>query len=132
MFCDISKAFDRVWHIGLLFKHESIGVSDSLSLWFKSYLADLKQRVVLPGALSAWKCIKSGVPQGSFLGPLFFLIYINDIVVDIHSSIRLFADDTSLYIIVDNPQQAANLLNADLTYGLLDGLYLLIPPNLNL
>ena len=114
VFCDISKAFDRVWHRGLLFKPESIGVSDSLLLWFKSYLADRKQRVVLPGAVSAWKYIKAGVPQGSILGPLLFLIYINDIVVDIHSNIRLFADDTSLYIIVDNPQQAANLLNADL------------------
>ena len=114
VFCDISKAFDRVWHRGLLFKLESIGVSDSLLLWFKSYLADRKKRVVLPGAVSAWKYIKAGVPQGSILRPLLFLIYINDIVVDIHSSIRLFADDTSLYIIVDNPQQAANLLNADL------------------
>ena len=114
VFCDISKAFDRVWHRGLLFKLEPIGVSDSLLSWFKSYLADRKQRVVLPGAVSAWKYIKAGVPKGSILGPLLFLIYINDIVVDIHSSIRLFADDTSLYIIVDNPHQAANLLNADL------------------
>ena len=88
--------------------------SDSLLIWFKSYLADCKQKVVLPGAVSAWKYINAGVPQGSISGPLLFLIYINDIVVDIHSSIRLFADDTSLYIIVDNPQQAANLLNADL------------------
>ena len=79
-----------------------------------SYLADRKQRVVLPGAVSAWKYIKAGVPQGSILGPLLYFIYINDIVVDIHPSIRLFADDTSLYIIVDNPQQAATFLNADL------------------
>ena len=67
VFCDISKAFDRVWHRGLLFKLESIGVSDFLLLWFKSYLADRKQRVVLPGAVSAWKYIKEGVSQGSIL-----------------------------------------------------------------
>ena len=92
---------------------KEVGASDSILLWFKSYLADRKQRVVLPGAVSAWKYIKAGVPQGSNLGPLLFLIYITDIVVDIHFSIRLIADDTSL--IVDNPQQAANLLNADLS-----------------
>ena len=115
VFCDISKAFDRVWHKGLLFKLKSIGVSDSLLLWFSDYLAERKQRVVLPGAASSWKHKKAGVPQGSILGPLLFLIYINDIVEDIHSSIRLFADDTSLYIIVENPLLAANTLNADLT-----------------
>ena len=114
VFCDISKAFDRVWHEGLLFKLKSIGISDSLLLWFRDYLAIRKQRVVLPGAASSWKHIKAGVPQGSILGPLLFLIYINDIVEDIHSCIRLFADDTSLYIIVDNPLQAAESLNEDL------------------
>ena len=114
VFCDISKAFDRVWHRGLLYKLESAGISGSLLLWFKDYLNDRKQRVVLPGSASSWAFIKAGVPQGSILGPLLFLIYINDIVDDIHSCIRLFADDTSLYIIVDNPISAADELNADL------------------
>ena len=114
VFCDISKAFDRVWHKGLLYKLQSVGISDSLLLWFRNYLAERKQRVVLPGGASSWKYIKAGVPQGSILGPLLFLIYINDIVDEIHSCIRLFADDTSLYIIVDNPLQAAATLNEDL------------------
>ena len=114
IFCDISKAFDRVWHKGLLFKLKSAGVSGSLLTWFFDYLTDRKQRVVLPGVNSSWTSVKAGVPQGSILGPLMFLLYINDIVVDINSSIRLFADDTSLYIIVDDPIQAAEQLNLDL------------------
>ena len=71
VFGDISKAFDRVWHIGLLFKLESIGVSDSLLLWFKSYLADRKQRVVLAGAVTTWKYIKAGVPPRLYLRTSF-------------------------------------------------------------
>ena len=82
--------------------------------WFSDYLTNRKQRVVLPGVNSSWTSVKAGVPQGSILGPLLFLLYINDIVVDINSSIRLFADDTSLYIIVDDPIQAAEQLNLDL------------------
>ena len=114
VFCVVSKAFDRVWHTGLLYKLESIGISDNLVLWFSDYLSESKQRVVIPGATSSWKSIKAGVPQGSILGPLLFLIYFNNIVDDIHSCIRLFADDTSLYIIDDNPIQAAETLNTDL------------------
>ena len=75
VFCDISKAFDRVWHRGLLYKLESAGISGSLLLWFKDYLNDRKQRVVLPGSASSWAFIKAGVPQGSILGPILFLIY---------------------------------------------------------
>ena len=114
IFCDISKAFDRVWHKGLLLKLEAAGISGNLLLWFASYLDNRRQRVVLPGANSRWNSIHAGVPQGSVLGPLLFLLFINDIVNDIGSSIRLFADDTSLYIIVENPELAAQLLNTDL------------------
>ena len=107
IFCDVCKAFDRVWHKGLLFKLKSVGITDSLLDWFEDYLSNRKQRVVLPGATSRWTNIKAGVPQGCILGPLLFLVYINDIVDEINSNIRLFADDTSLYIIVENPIEAA-------------------------
>ena len=70
---------------------------------------------MLPGANSDWISVKAGVPQGSIIGPLLFLLYINDIVENINSSIRLFADDTCLYIIVDNPTEAANQLNSELS-----------------
>ena len=114
VFCDISKAFDRVWHDGLLYKLKLIGVSGNVLSWFTSYLTGRKQRVVLPGTQSAWNDITAGVPQGSILGPLLFLIYINDIVSDINARIRLFADDTSLFLIVEDPSAAAAILNEDL------------------
>ena len=93
---------------------EAAGITGSLLTWFRSYLTNRKQRVVLPGVQSNWNYIRAGVPQGSILGPLLFLLFINDIVTDIGSNIRLFADDTSLYMIVDNPTATAELLNLDL------------------
>ena len=114
MFCDISKAFDRVWHRGLLFKLSRLGIKGPLLDWFSSYLSSRKQRVVYANSSSNWTSINAGVPQGSILGPLLFLIYINDIVNNINAKVRLFADDTSLYIVVDTPIAAAATLNNDL------------------
>ena len=115
VFLDISKAFDRVWHAGLLFKLQSAGISNNLLAWFKDYLTDRQQRVVINGQSSDWANIKAGVPQGSVLGPLLFLLYINDISHVIqHCQIRLFADDTCLFIEVDNREDAADKINKDL------------------
>ena len=112
--CEKSKAFDRVWHKGLLFKLKQAGTDQSLLQWLSSYLLNRKQRVHIPGGSSHWLPIEASAPQGSILGPLLFLIYINDIVTNIKSTVRLFADDTSLYLIVDGPAEAARCLNSDL------------------
>ena len=114
VFCDVSKAFDRVWHEGLLLKRKAAGVTWKVLAWFKKYLFNRKQRVILPGVTSDWAYIRAGVPQGSILGPLLFLLFVTDIVLDTESNVRLFADDTSLNIIVDDPITAANCLNIDL------------------
>ena len=82
--------------------------------WFQSYLTNRFQRVVIPGGISEWLEILAGVPQGSILGLLLLIVFINDIVKEVQSNIRLFADDTSLYIIVDLPDSAAQILNLDL------------------
>ena len=113
VFCDISKAFDKVWHEGLIYKLSKYGIDGSLINWFKSYLSDRKQRVVNEGYKSQWEHTSAGVPQGSVLGPYLFLIYINDIVDNINCNIRLFADDTSLFTIIEN-NDSIKLLNEDL------------------
>ena len=114
IFLDISKAFDKVWHEGIIFKLKCNGISGNLLSFFKNYLHGRYQRVVLNGKLSDWKEINSGVPQGSVLGPLLFLIYINDLTDNIASDMRLFADDSSLYTIVKDVQQSHRQLNKDL------------------
>ena len=96
VFLDISKAFDKIWHSGLLFKLKKRGIRGNLLKLLESYLRNRSQRVTLNGSFSEFLLIISGVPQGSILGPLLFLIYLNDIVDDISCHISLFADDTSL------------------------------------
>ena len=114
VFLDISKAFDKVWHDGLLFKLKQNGISGKLLKFFESYLHNRKQRVSLNGFNSEYSEIESGVPQGSVLGPLLFLVYINDLEKNIKSNVKFFADDTMLYSIVVDPSTSASELNHDL------------------
>ena len=114
VFLDISKAFDKVWHKGLLRKLESLGVRDPLLKWIRSYLSDRIQHVLIEGQSSDWDRVEAGVPQGPVLGPLLFLIYINDITCDLQSDSFLYADDTSLLEVVDDPTFSAVSLNNDL------------------
>jgi len=114
VFCDISKAFDKVWHKGLIYKLKCVGVRNHILTWLINYLSNRKQAVVIKGEISSYKPISAGVPQGSVLGPLLFLIYINDIVNHVQSITKLFADDTSLYSMVHDNITRSAVLNADL------------------
>lgn len=114
VFLDLSKAFDRVWHDGLIYKLQLYGVSGPFLALLKSFLSKRKQRTVLNGKCSNWKEISAGVPQGSILGPLLFLIYINDLTDELKCNVKLFADDTSIFRVVDDLNEAASDLNHDL------------------
>ena len=114
VFLDISKAFDRVWHDGLIHKLNKVGVHGKLLKWLKSYLSKRSQRVLINGKFSSFIEITSGVPQGSILGPLLFLIYFNDIVDDVKNHIFLFADDTTIVSINSTWENVQFSLNEDL------------------
>ena len=114
IFLDICKAFDKVWIQGLFFKLQRIGLRDSCIEWFKSYLTGRNQKVVLFGVSSDTLFLNAGVPQGSILGSLLFLIFIDDIDKNICSDMSLFADDSSLIKTYNNMQEAESCLNQDL------------------
>ena len=94
---DISKAFDRVWHAGLLHKRKSYGISGQIFGLISSFLSNRRLRVVLDGKSSQEYLVNAGVPQGYILGPTLFLLYINDLPDDVICTIAIYADDTTLY-----------------------------------
>ena len=94
---DISKAFDRVWHAGLLQKLKSYGISGQIFGLISSFLSNRRLRVVLDGKSSQEYPVNAGVPQGSILGPTLFLLYINDLPDDVICNVAIYADDATLY-----------------------------------
>ena len=115
LFLDLSKAFDCIDHCILIKKLRFYGIRGSALKWFESYLSNRKQYVSIDNFNSQYKDISVGVPQGSNLGPLLFLIYINDLqfVSDI-LSVLLFADDTSLVVSGKDPAILNNVINAEM------------------
>ena len=114
VFFDMPKAFDKIQYEGMIFKFKSMDFSDTLLDLIGSFLENRFQRVVLSGQISQWLPAKASIPQGSILRPLFFLIYINDLSIDIVSTVKLFGDDTSLFSIIHDAKTTAYELNKDL------------------
>ena len=97
IYMDFQKAFDTVPHRRLLLKAEAMGVRGNILKWMQSFLRHRQQCVVINGTYSSQVPVTNGIPQGSVLGPVLFILYINDLPVGITSSVKMFADDTKLY-----------------------------------
>ena len=108
---DFSKAFDKFNHLKLLFKLSTHGIKGKPLKWISSFLGGRTQAVVLERECSSEVSVTSGVPQCSVLGPLLFLLYINDLPEKMLSQIRLFADDTAVFLTVNNPNDSKTLQN---------------------
>ena len=113
LYLDFQKAFDKVPHIRLISKLQAYGIDGNLLSWINSFLSNRRQRVCVRGSFSEWSQVISGVPQGSVLGPILFILYINDLSEQIQSSLWTFADDTKIYrpILTTEDQ---NILQKDL------------------
>ena len=111
IYLDFQKAFDKVPHQRLLLKLKAHGIGDSITDWIEQWLTDRRQRVVVDGEVSNWKSVLSGVPEGSVLGLILFLIYINDLDDSITSNVLKFADDTKLFRKVNTDGDKQHLQN---------------------
>ena len=102
IYLDFRKAFDKVPHCRLLMKVRAHGIGGHIADWIQNWLSNQEQRVVLNGHSSDWSKVLSDVPQGSVLGPLLFVIFINDLEQDIGNRLLKFADDTKLFGVVSS------------------------------
>ena len=110
IYLDFAKAFDKVDHNILLHKLKSLGITGNIGIWISSFLGNRKQFVQIPGGISEIGSVTSGVPQGTVLGPVLFLILIGDITKNLsHSKVSSFADDTRLYSSIKNEDDCDNL-----------------------
>jgi ribonuclease P/MRP protein subunit RPP40 len=109
IYLDFQKAFDKVLHKRLMKKSSALGITREVFNWIEDWLKDRMQRVVLLGSYSTWTKVKSGVPQGSVLGPLLFLIFINDIDDSVCSNLFKFANDTKVFNVVSNKSDTDRL-----------------------
>ena len=114
IFLDVSAAFDKCWHKGILAKLNQAKIVNSCYNLFESYLSSRLQCTVVDGFKSKFREIKAGIPQGSKLGPILWLLYVNDITLNIESEILLFADDTCCFASGRDPAETAEILNRDL------------------
>ena len=108
---DFSKAFDKVPHERLAAKLHHYGIRGNTLAWIKSFLANRDRQVILDGAKSSSAPVSSGVPQGTVIGPLLFLVYINDLLSNVNTTGRLFADDCLLYRTIKTTDDAVSLQN---------------------
>ena len=109
VYLDFQKAFDKVSHSKLLTKIARYGIDDGVVRWVGNWLSGRRQRVVIEGVASGWEWVLSGVPQGSVLGPVLFIVFIDDIDEGIRSTVLKFADDTKLVARVGSEEDRERL-----------------------